>query len=152
MSDPVWQLLPLQPMQTVQSAFRTMPDGSQQSCLVTDQAWVAAGNTPTPAPAPAAVIPQSVAMWQAKAALQTTAFTPTSAQISAVPSLSGATNLLAAASALVTAENNEVLTAFWTGTATIQRVSPVLASIGAELGLTPAQIDALFVAANAISL
>jgi len=52
MSDPVWKLLPLQPMQTVQVVWREWPDGRQDSCLVTAEEyvrWLAEGNEPMPA-------------------------------------------------------------------------------------------------------
>ena len=47
-----WKLLPLQPFQTTQSVWRKLPDGTQESILVTAEEylkWVAAGNTPLPA-------------------------------------------------------------------------------------------------------
>lgn len=80
-----------------------------------------------------AVVPATVAMWQAKAALQSA-------------------GLLTAAANAVTAAGNPALTAFWPGAASIDRTSPTLAAIAATLGLTSAQIDALFVAAGGISL
>ena len=52
MTAPVWKLLPLQPTQKTQVVFREWPDGRQESCLVTAEAylaWVAEGNVPTPA-------------------------------------------------------------------------------------------------------
>ncbi len=54
MTIPVWKLLPLTFMQTVQVVSRTWPDGKQESCLVTTPeylAWLAEGNTPLPAEA-----------------------------------------------------------------------------------------------------
>jgi len=47
-----WKLLPLQPLQTTQSVWRELPDGTQESMLVTAEeylAWVAEGNEPLPA-------------------------------------------------------------------------------------------------------
>jgi len=52
MTTPVWKLIPLQPMQQVQSVWREWPDGRQESCLVTAHEyvqWVTEGNTPEPA-------------------------------------------------------------------------------------------------------
>jgi hypothetical protein len=52
MNEPIWKLMPLMPMQTVQVVWRQWPDGKQESCLVTTPeylAWLALGNTPLPA-------------------------------------------------------------------------------------------------------
>jgi len=87
----------------------------------------------TPAPPLPPVVPASVAMWQAKAALQ-------------------AAGLLTSATAAVAAASNPVLTAFWEGASTIDRSSPTLAGIAAALSLTSEQIDALFIQAASISL
>ena len=56
MSQPIWKLLPLQPMQQTQVVWREWPDGRQESCLVTAEAylaWLAEGNEPLAADAPA---------------------------------------------------------------------------------------------------
>ena len=104
----------------------TLPPGGAQG-------WTLTGSTWTP---PAVVVPEvpaTVAMWQAKAALQ------------------GA-GLLTAANNAVSAANNQVLTAFWNSAASIDRASPTLASIAETLGLTSAQVDALFIAAGNIAI
>jgi hypothetical protein len=47
-----WKLLPLLPNQEVQTVFRFLDNEMVESCLVTDQAylaWVAEGNEPLPA-------------------------------------------------------------------------------------------------------
>ena len=52
MSEPTWKLY-RRPNQTEADAVtRTWPDGKQESCLVTAEAylaWLAEGNVPTPA-------------------------------------------------------------------------------------------------------
>lgn len=52
MTEPIWKLIPLQPMQKVQVVWREWPNGVQESGLVTTPeylAWLAKGNTPLPA-------------------------------------------------------------------------------------------------------
>lgn len=49
MIEPIWKLLPLQPMQTIPVVWREWPDGKQESCLVTAEEyvkWLAEGNIP----------------------------------------------------------------------------------------------------------
>lgn len=52
MTEPVWKLLPLAPLQTTQVVWREWPDGRQESCLVTAPEylkWLEEGNQPLPA-------------------------------------------------------------------------------------------------------
>ena len=52
MNDPIWKLLPSSFLRPVDVVNRTWPDGRQESCLVTAEAylaWLSEGNTPTPA-------------------------------------------------------------------------------------------------------
>lgn len=52
MTTPVWKLQPQEFSQPVQTVRREWPDGRQESCLVTDQAylrWLDEGNQPLPA-------------------------------------------------------------------------------------------------------
>ena len=49
MTEPIWKLMPLLPMQTTQVVFREWEDGKQESCLVTAEEyvkWLSEGNTP----------------------------------------------------------------------------------------------------------
>lgn len=55
MSEPLWKLMPLLPMQSTQVVWREWEDGRQESCLVIAVeylAWLDAGNTPLPADSP----------------------------------------------------------------------------------------------------
>jgi hypothetical protein len=49
MTEPIWKLLPQNFMQAVQVVWREWPDGKQESCQVTAEAyllWLAEGNQP----------------------------------------------------------------------------------------------------------
>jgi hypothetical protein len=51
MSEPIWKLMPLEPMQTTQVVWREWPDGRQESCLVTAEEyvkWLEEGGQPLP--------------------------------------------------------------------------------------------------------
>lgn len=78
-------------------------------------------------------VPEAVAMWQAKAALE----------------LAG---LLAAADAAITSSSNIVLRHAWRDGNEFHRSSPAIADLGALLGLTSVQIDDLFRAASRLAV
>ena len=49
MINPIWKLMPMMPVQTIQVVWRKWPDGKQESCLVTTEAYLellAEGNVP----------------------------------------------------------------------------------------------------------
>tara|TARA_R110000868_G_scaffold283553_1_gene543999 strand:+ start:2852 stop:3019 length:168 start_codon:yes stop_codon:yes gene_type:complete len=55
MTEPTWKLLLQRPMQPVQVVWREWPDGKQESCQVTAEAylaWLAEGGVPLEADAP----------------------------------------------------------------------------------------------------
>ena len=113
-------------------------------------AYVAPPLPPPPPPPPAA--PITVQMWQAKAVLKATPFTPTPVQLTAMPMLAGVTNLLDATTALITASGNGALEAYWTFAPTIVSGDANLTALATQLGLTSAQITALFSAAQSITV
>jgi hypothetical protein len=82
---------------------------------------------------PAVVVPQQVALWQAKAALQSA-------------------GLLAETNSAIAAMNNDIVTSFWANAVTLDRGSLTLADLASAINLTSAQVDALFIAAAGISL
>jgi hypothetical protein len=52
MNEPIWKLMPMLPMNTTQVVWREWPDGKQESCFVTAEAylaWLAESNQPLPA-------------------------------------------------------------------------------------------------------
>ena len=52
MSELIWKLMPMAPSQQIQAVWRKLPDGKQESCLVTAEEyvkWLEEGNTPEPA-------------------------------------------------------------------------------------------------------
>ena len=101
---------------------------------------------------PSAPAPFTVDMWKAKAVLKSTPFTPTAAQVAAMPPLNGTTNLLDATTALIGASGNAALEAFWEYATTMQSDNQNLANLAATLGLTPDQVAAMFKAAQAITV
>ena len=83
-----------------------------------------------PAPPPPVVVPQSVTRFQALAALSNA-------------------NLLTQAQTATTNAGGVALLA-WQNAQEFDRSSPTIAALGTALGLTSAQIDALFIAASQI--
>ena len=101
-----------------------IPDDPGNADWQTFQAWIAAGNTPNPAPAVAPVVP-TCQVWQLKAVL-------TAAQTSAVEA------------AITASPNAAALQAFWeTGDAPVPANSTTLLTLGATIGLTATQVMAL---------
>ena len=86
--------------------------------------------------AQAALIPQSVSMAQARKALV----------------LGGVSmaSVAAAIAAISDTTQRELAQIDWEYSTTVRRVSPLVESLGPSLGLTDAQIDALFVAASSL--
>jgi hypothetical protein len=78
-------------------------------------------------------VPRSVRMWQAKAALQ-------------------AAGKLDAANAAVSGSGNQQIIMAWNDAPEISRDNPTVAAIGQAIGLASADIDQLFIAADAIAV
>lgn len=83
--------------------------------------------------APSPYIPQQVTRFQAKAALLQS-------------------NLLDDVEAAVAASTDPLLALAWSDALSFERQSPMVAGITAALGLTEAEVDALFVAASQIQV
>lgn len=95
-------------------------------------AWWEAGGNPVPAPAPPVVTPQVVSRFQAKAALM---------QI----------GRLAQVEALMADPDTPALARLvWAEGIEVRRASPTVAAMGQALGLTDADLDALFTLAAGI--
>lgn len=89
--------------------------------------WLAEGNTPEPAPVPPVTVPASISRFQAFAAMETE-------------------GLLAPARALIAAPETPVLAKLaWESAQEFRRDSPLVATLGAALGLTEADLDDLFI-------
>lgn len=78
-------------------------------------------------------VPASVALWKARAALEST-------------------GLLASADAAVAASGNPAVKAAWEYATELQRDSPAIVGLASALGLSSAQLDALFIQAAAIEV
>ena len=93
-------------------------------------AWLAAGNTPDPYIPPPPPIPFSVTPFQAKAAILQAGLLP------------------AVEAALATA--SPIAQLAWSDATEFTRDSPTIAALAAQLGLTDAQVDDLFIAASQV--
>ncbi len=110
-----------------------IPGDPENSDYVAYLAWVAAGNTPQPADPIVPAIPQVVSRRQARAALYNA-------------------GLLAAVQAWAADPATSALDRMaWEDSTEFSRTSTTLLAAAAALGLTPAQLDALFIAAAAIT-
>ena len=94
------------------------------------QEWLAAGNTPQPADIPIIAIPQTVSAAQAKIALFNA-------------------GLLTQVNTIMTNPATPVpMVISWNSAYNFDRSSPTLEALATQLGLTSAQLDALFIAAD----
>ena len=94
----------------------------------------------------------TVPAWQAKAVLHQTSFSSTGLPANVATATGSAANLLDAATNLVNASGNSVLMAYWNYATTFTNTDATLQSLGAQLGLTSDQINALFAAAATITI
>ena len=134
MTAPLYQLTP-NPVTgdmyvTLTTTNQVIPADNSKPAWKTYLAWVAAGNTPTPAPV---VAPSSCQLWQLQSVLTTAQWT--------------------ALQAAIVALNNPAVTAFLShGTAQIPAASTTVISLGASIGLSAAQVAALVAEAAAVAI
>ena len=88
------------------------------------------------APEPVVVIPESVSMAQARKALRMSGIT--------------SANVVSAINAIPDVMARDLALIDWEFEGRVRRLSPLVQSLGPALGLTDAQIDALFVAASSL--
>lgn len=97
-------------------------------------AWIEEGNVPAPADPVATVVPDSVTMRQARRALlQAGLLATVNAAVAAMPGAEG-----------------EAARIDWEFSATVERQRPLVQALTGALGLSEAQLDALFVVAAAL--
>jgi hypothetical protein len=112
----------------------TIPDDPMNVDRVAYAAWLAAANTPDPAPVPAPVIPAIVTMRQARLALLGAGLLDgVETAIDALPS-----------------PQKEAARIEWDYSSEVHRNKPFVALLGASLGLTDPQLDDLFTQASAL--
>lgn len=111
---------------------RTLADGCIESCLVDAIAdWLDLGNTPEPADVPPLIIPQTVTMRQARLALlQAGLLVTVNAAVAGMPGAAG-----------------EAARIEWEYSQEVRRDKVLVLALAPVLGLSDAQLDALFVAA-----
>ena len=108
----------------------------QMIVLSTWPPLAAAGVVIAPYVAPPPFVPQSVSMWQLQAVLAQQGLT---AKVTAAVTAASATN--------------PMISGLWASLALpITRTSPTLDGLATAAGITPAQLDALFIAAAAVTL
>ena len=95
--------------------------------------WLAEGNTPEPYVAPPPPIPTTVTRFQALAVLAAGGYLDT------------------VRTYINTLDQNNVQRLAWENAADWERTSPTLNALATMLGLTDAQVDALFIAASQVS-
>ena len=115
------------------------------------QAWLAAGNTPTPAPAPP-TIPITIQAWQGMAVMRSTAYDPNRAQAAYSSIVAGKTVLFDAAAALVAASGNQTLISYFEYGPTFTYGDTLIAGLQAQLGLTDEEVLALFEEAAGVTI
>lgn len=110
-----------------------IPFAPENTDYQTYLAWLAQGNTPNPYVPPPPAVPSQVPMWAVRTILQND-------------------GLFDQAQALVEASTDNGLKNVWEYGNFAVRTSPSIVALGSALGLTDAQMDQMFIAANALEV
>ena len=129
----------------------TIPEDPLNADWRAYQAWLADGNTPTPAPAPPTV-PITIQAWQGMAVMRSAAYDPNRAQAPYSSIVAGKTVLFDAAAALVAASGNQTLIAYFEYGPTFTYGDTLIAGLQAQLGLTDDEVLALFETAAGVAI
>lgn len=111
----------------------TIPNDPTNIDWIEYQRWLAEGNSPTPYVPPPPPVPDSVPLWAVRTVLQNN-------------------GLFDQTDAIIKASSDNALKNVWEYGNVAVRSSATINALATELGLTEAQIDEMFVAANLLAV
>jgi hypothetical protein len=127
-----------------------IPPDPQNTDWQNYQMWLAAGNTPNPAPVQPTI--WTIQMWQAQYVMSQTPYDPSKAQPAHQAAVAGKTNVLDAFTALLPTLGNPLVSFYWAQATTLTSNDAVLLALAADLGLTSDDVVAMFRTAAAVTV